>query len=251
MNSLSDILNTFEPITLEEMDTVKLMNRIDTKFVFHASKLPAILEELKKNYRVLEMAGTRSTRYESVYFDLPDHDLYLQHHNGKSNRVKIRCRRYVDSETCFFEIKKKNNKGRTVKARVKTAGICEDITGKAKMLLGETTGIPAESLRPSLRVFFSRSTFVDKNMTERLTIDCDLLFRNGNADTTFQNLIIAELKQERSSRSIFRDILHRHHIADFRISKYCLGIISLNKNIKQNNFKSKLIQLNKIVHECN
>ena len=43
MQQLLNILNGFQPITLEEMDRVKLMNRTDTKFAFTYEQLEHIL----------------------------------------------------------------------------------------------------------------------------------------------------------------------------------------------------------------
>jgi len=251
MNTCPEILQDFEPITLEEMDAVKLMNRIDTKYVFNAGKLSAILETIKKEYRVLEVNGVRSTHYETLYFDLENHGLYLQHHNGKANRVKIRCRRYVDSDLSFFEIKIKNNKGRTVKERIKRKGICEDILGKSEELLRMTTGISSGLLDPSLWVYFTRTTFVNIDLTERMTIDTGLHFKKGESEVAYPGLVIAELKQEKSGKSFFQSLMRQNHISDFSISKYCLGVITMNKEIKQNNFKSKLLQIKKIAHATN
>ncbi len=43
MESVTDILAKFSPITLEEMSAVKLMNRIDTKYLVCTTRLPEIL----------------------------------------------------------------------------------------------------------------------------------------------------------------------------------------------------------------
>lgn len=41
------------------MDSVKLMDRTDTKFTFHISQLIEILELVKNDYRVLEIEEKR------------------------------------------------------------------------------------------------------------------------------------------------------------------------------------------------
>ena len=53
MNEIKELLDPFEPITLQEMDRVKLMNRMDTKFAFRFSDLNTLLPLLTLNYRVL------------------------------------------------------------------------------------------------------------------------------------------------------------------------------------------------------
>jgi hypothetical protein len=244
-------LKNFNPVSLAEMDAVKLMNRMDTKFMFNAARLPAILENLQKDYRILEINGRRSARYETLYFDTPGHLFYMQHHNGKMNRVKVRFRRYVDSNLSFFEIKKKNNKGRTIKERIKSKEISLEITGKSKQLVETTTNISPGSLKPSIWVSFTRITLVDNLFTTRLTIDTGLHFKNADSEIPYGNLAIAELKQDRYGNSSFPSLMRKHNIPGFRISKYCLGIISMFPEIKQNNFKSKLTQIKKTDHEFN
>ena len=46
--NLSALLDLFHPISLKELDEVKLMNRVDTKFAFSMDDLETILPELAK-----------------------------------------------------------------------------------------------------------------------------------------------------------------------------------------------------------
>jgi hypothetical protein len=117
-NQIGQILQTFEPITLLEMDRVKLMNRVDTKFAFSVNEFLKFLPELRENYRILEIEGTRTPFYESLYFDDQDFSFFKDHHNGRTNRFKVRFRKYVESNLTFLEIKHKL-KGRTHKSRIK------------------------------------------------------------------------------------------------------------------------------------
>ena len=64
-----NILDQFTPISLSAMDRVKLMNRIDTKFAFRIGLLENLLDELKSEYKILEINTIRSPKYESLYFD--------------------------------------------------------------------------------------------------------------------------------------------------------------------------------------
>ena len=57
LNQLSNILSHFAPTSLEEMEMVKLMDRTDTKFTFNISQLELILNDVKEDYRVLEVEG--------------------------------------------------------------------------------------------------------------------------------------------------------------------------------------------------
>jgi hypothetical protein len=249
MYTIDEVLKRFEAISLDEMESVRLLNRIDTKFLFHSSKLLSILERMSENYFLLEVEGKRKCRYETKYFDTPEHLMYHQHHNGKLNRFKVRTRKYIESEQSFFEIKFKNSRGRTIKTRVLINDIDAPIEEQASNLLTQITPFTIDMLKPALRVNYTRMTFVNKNLTERVTIDVDLGFRHDEKGQSYPSLAIAELKQSRSRQSFFRSILHEVHVAESSISKYCLGIISLNDNVKKNNFKPKLSLINKIEHD--
>ena len=249
MTEINDILGHFDGITLEEMDSVKLLDRVDRKYIFPVTKLLHLLGYLKENYRILEVNGTRLNRYETLYYDTADHRFYLQHHNGKLNRYKVRSRSYLDSGQSFFEIKFKNNKGRTIKDRIKLKEFTEEIQDIALRLLAGYSVLNPESLKPALRVYFSRITVVNKAFTERVTLDLNLHFRQQESEKDYPGLVIAELKQAKPGTSAFHSLLRQNHISTFPVSKYCLGISSLNRQIKQNNFKQKLIHINKIDHE--
>ena len=251
MEYIKNILAGYDSISLKEMDAVKLMNRVDTKYMFHIDQLSEILNELQNDFRVLEINKTRLGRYETLYFDTEEYRLYLDHHNGKKNRFKIRKRRYLETGLSFFEIKRRNNKGRTLKERISQKESPEMISGKSAALLQEFTALSPEMIRPALWILFSRITLVNKQMTLRLTIDVGLHFRLGTKQKSYPELVIAELKQDFTAKSPFSEIMHKYHIQDTSISKYCLGIISLNEHIKHNNFKSKLFRLKKLTHADN
>ena len=109
------------------MDSVKLMNRIDTKFVFEIELLKKALQEIKEYYYILEIKGLRMSAYRSLYFDTDEFKFYYEHHNGKTNRNKVRYREYLESGLCFLEVKHKNNKGKTIKKRIKVDKISQQI----------------------------------------------------------------------------------------------------------------------------
>lgn len=248
LESLKDTLAHFTPITLKEMDNVKLMDRTDTKYVFKYSHLPVLLNQLKDDYRILDINGNRISRYESLYFDTENFHLYHCHHRGKPKRFKIRFRKYVESDLCFFEVKFKNNKGRTIKDRVKQKQIDVTISGKAEILLKEKTPLLPNLLEAKLWVNYSRITLVNKNSPERVTIDIDLTFKNNKEDKIIDNLVIAEVKQDKTLTSAFVKLMKKYHFREGSISKYCYGVINLYNSIKHNNFKPNLNLLKKTLH---
>lgn len=226
-----------------------LMDRMDAKYAFRQEKLQSFLEELEPSYRVLEVSGHRISRYESIYFDTQNFDLYHKHHNERCNRYKIRFRRYVESGLNFFEIKFKNNKGRTVKKRIMHPIMEDTIRGNTEKFLKERTHLSASDLEAKLQVDFFRITLVNRSSPERVTIDLHLTFKNKDAVKTMHNLIIAEVKQEKAGRSEFVRLMKKNHIIEGSLSKYCYGVASLFGEIKQNNFKPQIHLFKKLLHD--
>ena len=115
---MKELLNSFDPITLEQMSDIRLMNRTDTKFVTTEPKLRQLLMLAKDDYFVQEIDGERIAPYYTLYFDTDDCAMYTTHESGHTNRQKLRIRSYVNSGLNFLEVKTKNNHGRTKKKRV-------------------------------------------------------------------------------------------------------------------------------------
>ena len=134
------------------------------------------------------------------------------------------------------------------KKRVQVAAMDDMIRGPAEELLLKKTQLPANTFQPSLNVYYSRMTFVNRNSNERLTIDTGRNYGSLSGKAAFPHLVIAETKQEKFSTSPFMSLMHKHHIRELSVSKYCLGIANLVDGIKKNNFKSKILQLNKKDH---
>jgi hypothetical protein len=244
---LSHTIEKFETITLQEMDSVKLMNRVDTKFVLSFDELQMILPELLEDYRMLEVNGHRMSTYESVYFDKPHYKLYLDHHQNKQDRYKVRFREYVESNLSFLEVKHKS-KGRTDKRRIVVESVKDVLTEKDKVFIA-TTGLDPNELSLVLQNSFVRITLVGKHDSERLTFDLDLSFKKDNKEVRMDDVVIAELKQENLNRnSSFYQHAKKHLIRPFRVSKYCIGLIKLlgKENIKYNRFKKKLLKIDKL-----
>ena len=246
MNEISKITSTFSPIKLAEMDNVKLMSRSDTKFAFKISKLPELLNQMMPFYRVLEIKGKFIHDYKSLYFDTDDRKFYLDHHNGRVNRNKVRFREYVGSDLTFLEIKRKNNKGKTIKKRIKVDSINDDLSVKQKEYIHSIIGSNI-ILNSKQWINFSRITFVHKVHKERLTIDINLNFKEKDRRGDLNQIAIGEVKQERMSRlSDFMRIAKELHILPIRISKYCMSTLELNPELKQNRFKEKILFLTKL-----
>jgi len=204
------------------------------------------LQELLPFYRVLSIDGDLIHDYKSLYYDTDNRKFYLDHHNGRVNRNKIRFREYVGSKLTFLEIKLKNNKGKTIKKRMKVDAISKDLSEKQQNYIEKIIGKPI-NVNAKQWINFSRITFVHKTQKERLTMDVNLTFENENEKGDLKNIVIAEVKQERMSRSSdFMRIAKEMSILPIKISKYCISTLSLNPELKHNKFKEKLLFINKL-----
>jgi hypothetical protein len=247
LQTIAQKATLFEPITLAEMESVKLMNRTDAKFLIPLSVLPAILDDLRPHYRLLEVNGHRLAEYETLYFDTADLQLYREHQSGRLNRYKIRQRNYVQSNLIFTEVKFKNNKGRTIKTRVRQQQLPgEGFEEKITVFLMQKTPFNPTKLEPVLWVDYTRLTLVSRITSERLTLDLNLTFRNNHHRKSYEQVVVAEVKQESLKHSFFLDLMKHYKLREGSISKYCLGIISLYKSVKHNRFKLKFNHLQKI-----
>jgi len=242
----SDTIGSMQPISLSEMDSVALMNRVDTKFVLGLRHLDTMLAKIHDQYRVLEVAGVRRSPYATLYYDTADLQCYRHHHNGKTNRRKFRMRKYLASDCSFLEVKAKNNKGRTDKRRVSIPDIEETLSPDSAKFLRSVVGSPLD-LQPQMWTYFSRTTLVARESVERVTLDWELDFHSPEGDRKLPSVVIAEIKQEFDDRSSpVRMALREMGIRPMRVSKYCLGAALLKPGLKSNRFKRKLLKIEKI-----
>jgi hypothetical protein len=248
MDEVISLLDSFRPITLKEMEPVKLMDRVDKKFMLTLQLLPEILREIRNDYFVLDIAGKRTTRYQTIYFDTPRYDCYLKHHNGRLNRYKVRSRQYVESNLNFFEVKFKSNKDRTKKKRLLCEEQVRDIGRREHEYMQKFKGLNASGFQPSMFIDFTRITFVSKELNERLTIDMNLQFRNESGEKRYDRLVIIEAKMS-SGKTVSSVVqaLKKFKVSERSISKYCLGVAQLVPAIKKNKFKPALLYLNKLL----
>ena len=248
-------LGAFGPISLEEMDSVRLMNRIDTKYLTDEAALLGVLRDAAAaGYRVLVADGARISPYDSVYFDTEGLRMFSDHHNKRLRRQKVRTRAYVNSGDAFLEIKKKNNKGRTKKKRtVIPMGELPDFRDDAAACryLTEWSGFRAEELLPTLETYFQRITLVNPDLTERITIDTNLTFKNFRTglSTSLLDAVVIELKQEGRSASEMKRILLDHRVKPARISKYCIAVTLTDPSARSNRFKVKVRQIEKTINK--
>jgi hypothetical protein len=243
-DKLISIVKQLDHVNLDDASRVELMNRTDVKYIFNVNKLPDILKKALKNYKILEINNERIHLYKNQYFDTSDYDMYLDHHNGRSNRYKIRYRNYDVTDVAFLEIKYKTNKDRTIKKRIKNRYSTNLNKGSSKFI--ETNSpYKCNELTPVLKNDFHRITLVHKSDKERITLDFNLSYTcdfNGTVKKhDLPKIAVCEIKREGYTHSSeFMRILRSEDVRQSRMSKYCIGAAMLYSDLKKNQFKNKL-----------
>ena len=242
---MNTLIEKFQPISLEEMSGIKLMNRTDTKFVTSIAKLKELLLMAGDEYRVQEIDGKRNMSYATVYFDSRDYAFYNAHHDGHASRQKVRVRSYVDTHLSFLEVKTKDNHGKTHKSRISASSLEEEA---AMDFLRRNLRLDPGLLEQKIANSFHRITLVNKKKTERLTIDTDLKFENltTGVQRALPQLAIIELKRDGLQPSPVLDMLRELRIHQSGFSKYCIGEALTNPSLRINRLKLRIHRLMKI-----
>lgn len=255
MQHLAPLLQAMNSISLQEMGAVKMMNRIDTKYLLNKRQLYEALALIKDDYMVQTIGGDAIAPYHTLYFDTQDVEMYTVHHNRKLTRQKLRVRTYRQNNTTFFELKNKNNRGKTKKTRIpvdlKNFDSCLALPEVAGFVV-QNTPYSVGSLLPHVENFFNRITLANNALTERVTIDSNICFQNRHTSigcNAVTDLVIVEVKQDPTQRanSPIANAFQQLRIQPRRISKYCLGTVLTNPNAKYNRFKQKIRYIDKLI----
>lgn len=247
LDNVLKILQGFSSVSLQELDSVALLDRHDTKYLLRRSDLEFILTRLQEHYAVLDVNGFRASPYETQYFDTEDLLYFNLHQRGKRNRLKVRIRKYCSTGVTFLEVKFKTNTDRTIKYRKPIEDIRDCLLPEDLQFISINNGVQPPL---SARVFnaFDRITLADIRSGERLTIDFNLRFADEKGLTkVLDHLVIVELKQIHFDReSVFARLAKGLFIRPDSVSKYCLGIGLLEEGAKKNNINVKLRRIRKL-----
>ena len=237
------ILDQYQPISLDDIEAIKLMNRMDTKYIVPTDTLMRLLEELSDDYLVLEIDSHRFGEYQSVYYDTCDLDMFRSHVTAHYPRFKVRERRYSQNGLQFLEVKHKATNGRTSKKRLPLENET-DFDTVAEHIVVPHTPFRTEELYPQLSNSFNRITLVNKVRTERLTLDFDLQFNSldGVATPVFKQTAVVELKQDKKADSVIARRLRDENIRPCGMSKYCVGMLLLYSNLTYKMYKKNFVK---------
>ncbi|MHA7225959.1 polyphosphate polymerase domain-containing protein [Glutamicibacter soli] len=235
------------PIGLDEViDQAALQTRVDRKFLLTAQEFTALAQRLREDFKIMEIDGLRTFRYESVYFDTEDFAQYRAHRQGRRRRYKVRSRTYADTGLSMFEIKTKGLRGATVKHRIEQelddAGRLTDSSLEfLNQVVSREYGEEVPDLMPVLDSSYIRSTFVNPLDGERVTCDVELEYANGRQQVQGPDLVVVETKSA-DGRGVSDQALAALGIRPVSMSKYCIGIALLNPQLPANKWSRLLEQ---------
>ena len=114
--------------------------------------------------------------------------------------------------------------------------------------LSSSSSLNANKLVPAIEILFHRITLVSTVFKERITIDTGLSFSMNGEKKTVEHLGIVEVKRDSESEphTPILSTLKKLSVYPDSMSKYCLGMVLLDKTKRYNNYKPKLLKLNKL-----
>ena len=233
-------LNAYVSHSLSSLKNASLMRRVDSKFLVPVSLVPSLLRELRQDYTILELDGLRSFNYVTTYYDTKQHTHYLDHHNGRLNRFKVRKRTYTDSDISFLEVKFKDNKNCTTKTRIASDEQIDNLDDESVNFLSELQVADPTKLQAVQTGTYQRVALANEIIGERLTIDFNLAFKDeiNNSRFLLGPWVVVELKQHRLNRnSAFFAWAKKNAVRKTSFSKYCMGVyFTGSPSLKRNNF---------------
>lgn len=226
------------------MEVAGLTTRQERKYLVGVELLPELLDRLPGDQAVLSIGGRRLFDYESVYYDTEAFALYRSHAQGRRKRYKARLRTYRDTGERVFEVKLKGPRGETVKQRLPyeselSAGLSEEGRAFLQAVVDEAYRLQVPELDPRLTTSYRRSTLVDLERRARTTIDVDLSWSDDHTRCAAEGLALVESKTASGSGPMDA-IMATMGVRPVRVSKYCIGVALLNRDLSANRWNRLL-----------
>jgi hypothetical protein len=219
-----------------------LQTRFDRKYILPRAEAEALLPELAERARVLRIDGAHAFRYRSVYFDTPDLTSFRQTVNRRRRRFKVRTRSYLDSGSCWLEVKTEGFRGGTVKNRLPYR--LDDQVDVApgrwfvdSVLNGLSVDCAGLAFAPVLVSRYLRTTLYLPAAQTRVTIDVDLGWEHDGQDghdgpsrLALPGVAVVETKTGTGASPADRLLWRRGH-RPTSISKYATGLAALRPDL--------------------
>jgi hypothetical protein len=234
-------MKQLEAIGLDELvRRAALQTRVDRKYVLGRLEAAEVLAALDPSTRILEIDGSRSASYESVYFDTPDLLSYRMAAHARRRRFKLRTRSYVDTAESWLEIKTRGARSTTVKDRLPyDIGDRDILTADGRQYADaalDGLGLHGDrlELRPTLVTRYQRITLFLPGSGSRATVDTDLSWEGDDGRVlSTPNLAIIETKSGTRTSEVDR-LLWAHGHRPATISKFGTGLAALRSDLPSN-----------------
>jgi hypothetical protein len=234
VNAVLDALPRIGLAELEER--AALQTRVDRKYIVPIGEAGWLLETLAPDAAVLEIGGIRQFTYESRYFDTPELSSYHRTAHRHRRRFKVRTRTYVDSGTCWLEVKVPGPRGSTVKYRVPHEPGQQETVEAGRAFVDDVFdrhGLPAGSratLSSTLRTEYLRFTLLLPATDSRVTVDTALRWTAGEHGLRLPETAIVETKTGSAASRADRQLWRRGH-RPVALSKYATGLAALRSDL--------------------
>ena len=244
---VSSVVGALPAVDLPTLDAgAALLTRVDRKYVVPLATFERLVGALGAEWSALEIDGSRLFGYSSVYFDTPDLLTYRAHLQGRRRRYKVRVRRYVDSDDCMLEVKRKGAAraapSRSV-SRIRPGSSPTSATtadASSSTAYGCTATLRSRRSCPVVATSNRRATLTSLTDTARLTVDTDLTCGWGGSTTALRaGHVVLESKVEGHASTVDR-LLRALGERPAAISKYCLGVASLDLGVPTNPWRRTL-----------
>jgi hypothetical protein len=231
-------LDDLRPVGLDELAAVDdLQVRRDRKYLLTFAAVEGFLAGIADpgSAGALTIAGARSFRYESVYFDTVDLASYLGAARRRPHRFKVRTRSYLDTVQCTLEVKTRDPRSRTVKHRHPyDIDLRSELTSIGRQFVASIlrSAPTAEWLHPTLTTAYRRATILLPGA--RATVDIGLTWeRPDGAATALGHLALVETKTPGPPCALDRMLWQAGH-RPVGISKYATGLAALRPDLPAN-----------------
>lgn len=125
-----------------------------------------------------------------------------------------------------------------------------NMLGNYDSFISEHSEFSAAQLDAKIENRFNRITLVNKEKTERITIDTSLEFHNfvSGRDVGLPHLVIIEWKRDGlSSKSRLKPLLRQLRIQESGFSKYIIGMALTDRNLPINRIKKRIRFIEKLI----
>lgn len=209
-------------LSLEEVKKIKLFSRIDKKYIIDFETFCNLTQYINDNYYILTDDNDNFLlKYKSIYFDTEKLSMFNDHENRKKNRQKIRIREYSNGDK-YLEIKTKSKEDFTKKIRIELEDYnIQNYTD----WINKNLEYSNTKLIPTIEIIFHRLTLINKEKSERITIDFGINFNNyiTNKKERIKEIVI-EVKKLNHDKTEFEIELNKLNIEESKFSKYHIGI---------------------------